>query len=157
MRRAIIIRSELKNYVKRNEIEGLRPDLNLLKSLLKLGRYRHGARSISAVIELSNITPSNVKFGWDELPEDTLLQLHVDRGFLDSRLIGGAIALSGYDWERGKEDQGIQIQNKRNDTKRRIGRMLEGRRKDPLGRRGDIGLCRKLESRAKRQNDAVLI
>jgi hypothetical protein len=59
-----------------------------------VGRYKHGARSIGAIVELSDF--GNSSFGWSELPEDHLVGLHIDRGPLDSKLIGGSIALSGY-------------------------------------------------------------
>jgi hypothetical protein len=94
LRRAIILRNELQDRTTRGEYEEIEPDENLLRALLDVGRYRHGARSIAAIIELSDFGTGS--FGWSELPEDHLLGLHIDRGPLDSKLIGGSIALSGY-------------------------------------------------------------
>jgi hypothetical protein len=74
-----------------------------MEALLRVGRYRHGARSISAVVELSHIDHRNRRLGWDGLPKEHLLRLHIDRGPLDAKLIGGAIAFSGYS-ESGKSD-----------------------------------------------------
>lgn len=94
LRRAIILRNELQDRTTRGGYEAIKPEEDLLRALLKVGRYRHGARSIGAIIELSDF--GNSSFGWNELPEDHLLGLHIDRGPLDSKLIGGSIALSGY-------------------------------------------------------------
>jgi hypothetical protein len=96
LRRAVILRAELESRAERNGTGAFRPDPDLLKSLLQVGRYRHGARSIAAVVELSDINENKRQFGWEELPEDHLLGQHIDRGPLDRKSIGGAIALSGY-------------------------------------------------------------
>jgi hypothetical protein len=94
LRRAIILRNELQERIIRGKNKEIEPDTKLVRALLEVGRYRHGARSIAAIVELSDL--GSAHFGWNELPEDHLLSLHVDRGPLDSRLIGGTIALSGY-------------------------------------------------------------
>jgi hypothetical protein len=93
-RRAILLRNELQNRASQAGHNPIEPDRELLESLLNVGRYRHGARSITAIIELSDF--ENGRFGWAQLPEDHLLGLHIDRGPLDSKLIGGSVALSGY-------------------------------------------------------------
>jgi len=94
LRRAIILRNELQERTTRGKNKEIEPEKELVRALLEVGRYRHGARSIAAIVELSDL--GSARFGWNELPEDHLLSLHVDRGPLDSRLIGGTIALSGY-------------------------------------------------------------
>jgi hypothetical protein len=96
LRRALLIHSELREQATRNGSGAFRIDRKLAESLLHVGRYRHGARSIAAIVELSDLNPAKSKFGWSELPQNHLLELHVDRGPLDARLIGGSIALSGY-------------------------------------------------------------
>ncbi|MGE0038458.1 MAG: AAA family ATPase [Xanthobacteraceae bacterium] len=95
LRRAILFRAELSRAIGKGA-RPFRPDLELMTSLLQVGRYRHGARSIAAVVDLSNLE-SKSRFGWEDLPQDHLLGLHIDRGQLDAKLIGGSIAFSGYD------------------------------------------------------------
>jgi len=92
LRRALVIHDELQKQTERNK-KPITTDQALLESLLTVGRYRHGARSITAVIESSNIEST---FSWCQLPKDHLLQLHIDRGPLDERRIKGSVALSGY-------------------------------------------------------------
>lgn len=94
LRRAIILRNELQDRTTRGNHKAITPDKDLLEALLKVGRYRHGARSIAAIIELCDFGTGCLS--WSQLPEDHLLALHVDRGPLDSNLVGGSIALSGY-------------------------------------------------------------
>ena len=94
IRRALILRNELQSQAKREGKVRTESDREPVEALLTVGRYRHGARSITAIVELSDLGDHH--FGWDKLPEDHLLDLQVDRGPLDTRLIGGSIALSGY-------------------------------------------------------------
>lgn len=95
LRRAVLFRAELSRAVGKGA-SSFRPDLDLMTSLLKAGRYRHGARSIAAVVDLSHLE-NKPRFGWKDLPKDHLLRLHIDRGPLDAKVIGGSIAFSGYD------------------------------------------------------------
>lgn len=99
LRRALILRNALEERVKTMK-EGLdfEPASDLIDAMLRVGRYRHGARSIKAVIETSDLGQGT--FGFDHLAEDHLLKLHADRGPLDRDAIGGCIVLSGY----AKED-----------------------------------------------------
>ena len=96
LRRALLFRKELQDRADSGKEGTFRPDRQLLEALLQVGRYRHGARSVGAVIELSDVNTKKGRFGWDELPEDHLLDLHIDRGPLDSKLIRGSIALSAF-------------------------------------------------------------
>jgi hypothetical protein len=92
-RRAVILRAELDARLK---AEDNRPSIEdaLLTELLAVGRYRHGARSIGAVLEMSKIVPHQpIRF--QDLPEPHLLALHADRGPLDPKRIGGCIAITG--------------------------------------------------------------
>lgn len=102
LRRAVILRNELEDRAARNGAGVFRPDRKLLATLLQVGRYRHGARSIAAVAELSDIDAKKQHFRWEELPEDHLLALHIDRGPIDAKVIGGSIALSGYSSRHGE-------------------------------------------------------
>lgn len=95
LRRAVLLRNEIQDRtIRGRHKKAIKPDKELLKALLQVGRYRHGARSIAAIVELSDFRKDS--FSWKQLPEDHLLTLHVDRGPLDSKLIGGCIAFSGY-------------------------------------------------------------
>ncbi len=105
-RRAIVLRNELQERTKRGGFQSVVPDDNLVRALLQVGRYRHGARSIAAIVELSNLGDGH--FNWDSLPEDHQLELHIDRGPLDEKLIGGSIALSGYPVQAQEHDRVAQ-------------------------------------------------
>jgi hypothetical protein len=94
LRRAVLFRAELRQAIG-NSGTTFRPDRELMTSLLQAGRYRHGARSIAAVVSLSHLDGKS-SFGWNDLPKDHLLELHIDRGPLDAKLVGGSIAFSGY-------------------------------------------------------------
>jgi hypothetical protein len=97
IRRAIILRSELdKRLPLDSETDPPEVDREMLTSLLGVGRYRHGARSIAAIVEMSSLPKESQTLSWDVLPENHLLKLHVDRGPLDAERIDGSIALSGY-------------------------------------------------------------
>src|SRR5262249_27434153 len=54
-RRALVLRNELENRVKRYGTGTFTVDVELLRALLQAGRYRHGARSIAALIELCEL------------------------------------------------------------------------------------------------------
>lgn len=95
LRRSVLFRAEFTNRGRQPGTGRFRVDPELMEALLQVGRYRHGARSIAAIVELSDIEGGR-RFGWDGLPPDHLLKLHIDRGPLDAKLIGGAIAFSGY-------------------------------------------------------------
>jgi hypothetical protein len=97
LRRAILFRAELSRAVGKGA-GPFSPDPELMTSLLQAGRYRHGARSIAAVVDLSNLENAK-RFVWEDLPGDHLLGLQIDRGPLDAKLIGGSIAFSGHDRE----------------------------------------------------------
>lgn len=66
----------------------------LKTALLQVGRYKHGARSMEALVELM---PAKTLVTIDHLKAQPLLGMHVDRGTLDPRTIGGEIWLSGSD------------------------------------------------------------
>jgi len=95
LRRATLFRAELSRAIGKGA-GSFCPEPELMTSLLQAGRYRHGARSIAAVVDLSHLEGKQ-RFGWEDLPQDHLLGLHIDRGPLDAKIIGGSIALSGYD------------------------------------------------------------
>jgi hypothetical protein len=94
-RRAAVMHHQLKTHQKV-------VDASLRTALLNVGRYKHGARSVEALIELMPRKVSAVTV--DDLREHPLLRMHVDRGPLDASVIGGWIGLSGSDYEAQREE-----------------------------------------------------
>jgi hypothetical protein len=68
-------------------------DSTLYEALLHVGRYKHGARSMEALIELMPRKPHPLTI--EDIRDRGLLGMHVDRGALDPELIGGCVGLSG--------------------------------------------------------------
>lgn len=73
----------------------------LRQALYDIGRFRHGDRSIGAVLELCTkvraTRPEEERanpLGIEHLPKDHILALHVDAGPLDPARIGGAVGMS---------------------------------------------------------------
>jgi Cdc6-like AAA superfamily ATPase len=129
LRRAVLFRSEFVNRGRRIGVDRFYPDRKMMEALLQVGRYRHGARSIAAVVELSRIDKRK-RFGWEALPKDHLIALHIDRGPLDAKLIGGAIAFSGYSKARAVADLWRSVAKKlweQGATLTYAGRWAEGR------------------------------
>ena len=69
----------------------------LRRALINVGRYKHGARSMEALIEL--MPPKKEPVEFYDIEDHPLLGMHVDRGPLDPKVIGGYIGLSGRDSE----------------------------------------------------------
>jgi hypothetical protein len=87
IRRAMLLRSLLERKA-RNLFDGsnhARIDRGVLRALVKVPRYRHGARSIEAVIEMSMLSGHTC---WEQafLPAKEQLKLHVDEAMF-SRLV----------------------------------------------------------------------
>ncbi len=101
LRRAVILHDALKKRhvaVKAGAAGKILPiDEDLVDSFLRVGRYRHGARSMRAILEMSSVkgTKGTRRLTRSGLPEDHLIAFHVDRGFLDPRRTGGLIQMSG--------------------------------------------------------------
>jgi hypothetical protein len=87
IRRAIILRVMLKLhwealFRKENDIDLLHIDPGVLHAFLEASRYKHGARSMEAVITMSALT-HKTHFERSSLPSEAQLDLHVDgREFL---------------------------------------------------------------------------
>ena len=82
IRRAILLRSSLKRNVKdlfekRDGKELLKVDRGVLRALLKIGEYKHGARSIESLLSMSQLTDKTT-FERSCLPSESQLDLHVD-------------------------------------------------------------------------------
>jgi hypothetical protein len=82
VRRAILLRSLLWQNAKqifegRNPKGKLNIDTSVLRALLKTRQYKHGARSMEAVIGMSNLA-GKTHFDQSSLPSEAQLDLHVD-------------------------------------------------------------------------------
>jgi hypothetical protein len=82
IRRAILLRSSLKRgtpqlFEKRAGRELLNIDRGVLRALLKIGLYKHGARSIESILAMSQLT-GKAAFERSCLPPESQLGLHVD-------------------------------------------------------------------------------
>jgi SLOG-like protein len=102
LRRALILRKELRDRAKALDVSSITVDDSILTSLLTAGRYVHGARSVGAIVDMSSIG-KDARFAEAQLPERHLAAQHVDRGRLAATAIGGAIALSGFNQEPNSE------------------------------------------------------
>ena len=81
IRRAILLRSSLKRgtpqlFEKRGGKELLNIDPGVLRALLKIGQYKHGARSIESLLAMSQLTDKTT-FERSCLPSESQLDLHV--------------------------------------------------------------------------------
>jgi hypothetical protein len=75
----------------------------LLHAMLGVGRYRHGARSIRAIIEMAAASVNGPRaITLDDLPPDHLLKIHRDLGPLDPISIGGLIGLSAAERDKSR-------------------------------------------------------
>jgi hypothetical protein len=85
LRRAVLLRSLLERHAKHLIGPGktLAIDPGVLRALLKAEHYRHGARSMEAVILMSRLS-GRTSFERSSLPSETQLELHTDASdFLD--------------------------------------------------------------------------
>lgn len=97
LRRAVLIESALKVRASAPD-RRLTPDDKLIDAMLQVGRYRHGSRSIFAIVEISQVDAELL--GLEQLPRPEFLALHADRGPLDRFAIGGFIVFSGFPHNR---------------------------------------------------------
>ena len=82
IRRAILLRSSLKRGTpqlleKHDGNELLNIDRGVLRALLKIDKYKHGARSIESLLAMSQLT-GKTAFERSCLPSESQLDLHVD-------------------------------------------------------------------------------
>ncbi len=82
LRRAILLRSSLKRgtpqlFENHADTELLNIDHGVLRALLKIGEYKHGARSIESILSMSQLT-NKTAFERSCLPSESQLDLHVD-------------------------------------------------------------------------------
>jgi hypothetical protein len=82
IRRAILLRSSLKRgtpqlFEKHDGKDLLNIDHGVLRALLRIGQYKHGARSIESVLAMSQLANKTI-FERSCLPFESQLDLHVD-------------------------------------------------------------------------------
>ncbi len=82
IRRAILLRASLKRSASqlfeiRSGLDLLNIDHGVLRALLKIGEYKHGARSIESLLAMSQLT-GKTAFERSCLPSESQLDLHVD-------------------------------------------------------------------------------
>lgn len=78
IRRAILVRSILERNAEALFDDGLlRIDSGVLRALLQTGQYRHGARSLEAIVTMSRLSNKDA-FERSCLPPEPQLDLHVD-------------------------------------------------------------------------------
>ncbi|MDI3291707.1 AAA family ATPase, partial [Polyangium sp. 15x6] len=97
LRRAVIIRSALEDIAKARGSSSKPPEVSrpLLHAMLHVGRFRHGARSIKAIIEMAAASAKkDEELDLRHLPPDHVLNVHRDFGQLDPLSIGGLVGLS---------------------------------------------------------------
>jgi hypothetical protein len=106
VRRAILLR---------RAVERVAPDLlngtripksrmadTFINQLLAIGRYRHGARSVEAIVEMST-TPTQAHFSDRDLPAANVRANHVDLGPLGGRLVALSAGGSDKDFDKKLE------------------------------------------------------
>ncbi|HEV7406208.1 MAG TPA: AAA family ATPase [Chthoniobacteraceae bacterium] len=118
LRRGMALSLALQQTQKRTGRKDLKLDEALVERLASAGRYRHGQRSVEAVITMmaERVVPPETTIGLDTLPTGSLgappspkstpsflLDMQVDRGPLDPETIGGLIGLSGGGFLTGQE------------------------------------------------------
>ena len=82
IRRAILLHSSMKRnaaqlFAKPNGKEQLNIDTGVLRAMLKIGQYKHGARSIESILAMSQLANKS-RFERSCLPSESQLDLHVD-------------------------------------------------------------------------------
>ena len=77
--RSLLMRKEPQLVTHKDGRKVLRIDPALLRAFLVVGHYRHGARSLEAIIDMSQLA-GTLHFERSSLPAPHLLELHVDAG-----------------------------------------------------------------------------
>ena len=119
IRRAILLRSSLQRnapglFEKHDGKDLLNIDHGVLRALLKISEYKHGARSIESLISMSQLTGKTI-FERSCLPPDAQLNLHVDGQMflalvqlleLDGEILESLAAAAHEVYRRGMEAKG---------------------------------------------------
>jgi len=122
LRRALILRSEIERQhpelIGPGRVAQISPDI--IEAFLTVDQYRHGARSVSAVLEMSSLAGEHT-FTKSALPPEHILALHVSNDFLGEARglppdVTEGLAKAGHaGWRAAKEKQGYTYGEVRND------------------------------------------
>lgn len=77
VRRAVILRSALSRRLKVSDGNDIPVDGRVLNALLKQRKFRHGARSIAPILQMSALS-GRARFEASALPDDEQLSMHID-------------------------------------------------------------------------------
>ena len=99
---------------------------SVIRGFLRVAKYEHGARSLEAVIKMSNLMGSSF-FGAADLPSIEMLKLHVSRDFLDevkygqieTQIIETIAERIHNAWKKHKENDGWSYGTRRDDNARK--------------------------------------
>ena len=108
LRRAMALRFQIKERAKELFAgEGVKIDQGVLRALLRVPEYKHGLRSMEAILDMSLLSECET-FEQAALPPVEQLELHVD-GEMFSRLLAGDVPLRNLLLSRARDDLGKQI------------------------------------------------
>jgi hypothetical protein len=131
VRRAILLRSILwrnapQVFENRNSKGKLNIDNSVLRAILKTRQYKHGARSMEAVIGMSNLA-GKARFDQSSLPSEAQLDLHVDgQDFLslvheivlEGEMLERLAAINHDIYCEGMREKGFSFGEERDDVKK---------------------------------------
>src|SRR5436190_662025 len=87
MRRAILLRSLLMDKMSsifEMGTDKARIDPGIIHAFLEISEYKHGVRSMEAILDMSLVSDSSVRFDKSALPTEPQLNMHVDgKTFVD--------------------------------------------------------------------------
>jgi len=127
IRRAILLRSILEriapDLIDNQKTAAVSPAV--VQAFLRVGKYKHGARSMEALVGMSNLVSSSY-FGESSLPSEDLLSLHVDAEDFRQKLRTATLELPMIEliaeachtaWMVKKRKEGYRYGPKRSDVK----------------------------------------
>ena len=81
-RRAILLRHYLQKHLEHaifdKDTNTAKIDPEVIKAFLKVHKYKHGPRSMEAIVQMASISPSRKRFQKSSLPPADQLEMHVD-------------------------------------------------------------------------------
>jgi hypothetical protein len=82
IRRAVLLRDHLYRFQQKlfrgGEKGRAEVDNDVVAALLTVPRFRHGVRSLEAIVRTSRLHPDRPRLHWGALPPDSQLDMHVD-------------------------------------------------------------------------------
>jgi hypothetical protein len=137
IRRAILLRSIIERYHPRLVDPAARRSsisTSVIRGFLRVDEYYHGARSLEAIVSMSNLADSDF-FGVAKLPSSNLLNLHVSPSFMDqvreaeieSETVEILAEACHQAWREKKESEGYKHGEERSDKKKTHPLLVEYR------------------------------